>query len=173
METAWLSYLDAAERKVAIGEYHVVRLIAELKGGRSQDGRPPIPIQAHFEGVVIAVMAAVDQVAQATNVACGLHLKPQELVSGAFERLGAEVATIREWFNDPLGLDLRQIRTRMAHYSYEKRPRRWCWVIEEANPRYLGTRELGPYARNALEYGRRLVGELPQIRRCLERGQAG
>ena len=61
--TDWTSYIEAARRKIAVADYHAERLRVELESaGYPGPGMPPIGVQACFEGVIIAVMAAIDQV---------------------------------------------------------------------------------------------------------------
>lgn len=147
----------AARRKLSVAEYHSDRL-AELRNfDSSPDGVPPIEIQAHFEGVIISLMAAVDQVAQAVNSALRLGLNNSNLISGAFERISQFVPETADWYGNPLGRDLRKLRTRMVHYSYQKSPSAQGWHVENANPAYKGSREIIAYAREAVRYGRELA----------------
>lgn len=105
--------LQAAERKVRIAAFHRSQLEKYLRGEpRSKD--VPIPIQAHFEGVVVSVMAAVDQVAQAVNSALCLRATPGELVEKTFSMIG-DVPGVGEWYQEQIGRDLRSIRTKIVH----------------------------------------------------------
>lgn len=64
---------------------------------------------------------------------------------------------------NPIGPDLRRIRTRIVHYSYKKTPHESFWVVESADSAYKGSRELLSYATSAVEFGKRLIEMLPQI----------
>lgn len=159
----WPKYLGAARRKISIAEYHSDRL-AEL--GSIADPvheMPPIPVQAHFEGVVISLMAAVDQVAQAVNSALKLGLDTSDLVAAAFKEVTQKVPAVARWYENPLGRDLRRLRTRMIHYSYQKSPGALRWHVEDANPAYEGSRELLAYTVEAVKYGRDLAALLDRI----------
>ena len=160
----WRTQLDAARRKIAVASYHVDCLGKALKvRGITSRSAPPIPIQAHFEGVIVSVIAAVDQVAQAANSGFQLHLSPARLFQGAFSRLSKVCAEIQTWMANPIGPDLRRIRTRIVHYSYKKTLHESFWVVESADSAYKGSRELLSYATSAVEFGKRLIEMLPQI----------
>jgi hypothetical protein len=79
----WTDYLEAACRKRGIAAFNLRRL-KELLNPADPPEQLSIEIQAHFEGVVISVIAAVDQVAQAVNHALNLRAKPDDLVAKAF-----------------------------------------------------------------------------------------
>lgn len=155
--------LDAAKRKIKIAEFHLHHLKAELEVATQDENPPPIPIQAYFEGVVLSVIAAIDQVAQAANYGFSLHLNSGNLVEKAFAALIVEIPGLQTWYNNTFGVDLRRIRTRMAHYSYEKTPLALVWVIESANSGYTGSRDLKSYAETALKYGIELTRNTPII----------
>lgn len=169
MPEKWKAYLLAARRKCEVSEYFAQRLAAVLRDVEHHSDLPPIPIQAYFEGVVISVMAAVDQVAQAANNALRLRLSPDRLVRQAFEQLGALVPEVAPWFADSLGLDLRRIRTRIIHYSYVKSPdaKGPRWQVESAGTPYSGSRELLAYTTVAAEYATRLRDLIDAIERAL------
>ncbi len=114
-------YIEAAQRKLAIAAYHVDRL-REVVGDHtgSFGSAPAIAVQAHFEGVVVSVMAAVDQVAQAVNSAWQLRVNSSNLVEKAFTTLAERLPEIGDWFSQPIGRDLRRLRVRMVHYAYTK-----------------------------------------------------
>jgi hypothetical protein len=61
----WRMQFEAARRKIHVATYHVDCLREALNAENFLRRRsvPPIPIQAHFEGVVVSVIAAIDQVA--------------------------------------------------------------------------------------------------------------
>jgi hypothetical protein len=123
---SWEPYFEAAHRKRAIAEYYLSRLAEILTPPDGLARQPPIPVQAYFEGVIVSAMAAVDQVAQGINSALGLRLNPNTLVNGAFTKLTSFLPALQEWYENPLGIDLRRIRTRIIHYSYSKSPDLVC-----------------------------------------------
>lgn len=163
---SWQEYIGAVHRKLEIAAYHVDRL-REVVDDRigSSGSAPAIAVQAHFEGVVVSVMAAVDQVAQAVNSAWQLRLNPSNRVEKAFITLAEHLPEISDWFSEQLGLDLRRLRVRMVHYAYTKTPQGSRWIIESAGTGFSGSRELIAYANSAVEYGERLRRLLPRIDR--------
>lgn len=166
----WNEYLNAARRKMEIASFHHERLRDVLTPPQGDsDTTPPVPVQSYFEGVIVSVMAAVDQIAQGVNEALQLHLSSGNLVEEAFARLSEPVREVSEWFDDPLGRDLRRIRARMLHYSYRKSPSGHEWTVESAETEYAESRELSAYAESAVRYGQRLVGLLPKIEAFLKK----
>jgi hypothetical protein len=149
----WKGFLDAARRKAAVSAYFSERLAKAHREVEQPSTLPSTPIQAYFEGVVISSMAAVDQVALGVKKALGLRLPTDDLVSGAFAEVGKALPEVESWFNDPIGRDLRRIRTRIVHYSYSKSGGTGCrWVVEGADTQYEGSRELLDYAKAAATY---------------------
>ena len=151
----------AAGRQVQIADFHLGELDRVLQTA-NPSRRPPVPVQAHFEGVVVSAMAAVDKVAQTVNSALNLGLSPSKLVQGAFDQLRVVVPDVGSWFDQPLGRDLRRIRTRMVHYSYSK-GNEAPWIIESAGTDYDGSRFLNDYAGAAVKYLWELEKFLPEI----------
>src|SRR5262249_26496647 len=158
-----------ARRKIEAVSYHAHQLRQLLDSGQPVSDSPPVPVQAHFEGVVVNLIAAVDQVAQAVNSAHRLRLSQSELVRTEFGLLGEELAEVHQWCQDPIGRDLRRIRTRIIHYSYVKSltPQAARWSVESVGKDYCGSRELSAYAEAAVDYGRRLDALLTRISSAL------
>src|SRR4051812_34794980 len=103
MANDWEDYIDAARRKISIAFFHAEELKRRLaENAYPGDGRPPIPVQACFEGVVIASVAAIDQVAQAANSALGLGLSPGKLFEGAAKEISSRIPDFQRWRDDPL-----------------------------------------------------------------------
>jgi len=120
---SWAQYLDAARRKVAIARYNAEMLQKVLSIDDASDrSMPTIAVQAHFEGVVVAVMAAVDQVAQAINSGLALGLHQDKLVDGAFQKIAMVLPELGTWFNDPLGRRkaMRGRLNRLARYTRDR-----------------------------------------------------
>lgn len=80
--------LVAAGRKVKAAAYHAERLRQLLDSGQASSDSPPVPVQAHFEGVIVSLIAAVDQVAQAVNSARQLGLRQTDLVQKDVRAVG-------------------------------------------------------------------------------------
>lgn len=170
IDTDWADFLKAAKRKVEIAHYHAHRLDEVLAAEAGATGEmPAIPVQAHFEGVVISIMAAVDQVAQATNSALRLSLSTNSLVTESFTQLGQSIPPLADWFDEPFGRDLRRLRTRMIHYAYRKSREGLVWTVESVDTNYSGSRELRAYAGSAAEYACRLLNFIPDIHQYLAR----
>jgi hypothetical protein len=169
-ESSTSSLLKAADRKVRIAGFHCEQLEHYLRC-EPRTKCVPISIQAHFEGIVVSVIAAIDQVAQAVNSALSLHAKPHELTVKAFSAI-SELSVV-EWFNDPIGQDLRSIRVRIVHYSYTKDFLGVDFKIEEARKPYPGSRDLLIYSREAVGYAERLRKFIPLIKERIKRGEAG
>jgi hypothetical protein len=164
----WHHYIEAARRKIAIAAYHADCLKKENTSTASGTPEAPsISVQAHFEGVIVSVEAAVDQVAQAVNEARRLGLKQDKLVDQCFASLADAIPQIGIWYKEPLGRDLRRIQARMIHYSYAKTPQGPRWVVESAGTSFEGSRELVAYANTAVDYFERLKSLLPQVEHWL------
>jgi hypothetical protein len=166
----WRNHLDSALRQTRIAAYHVDRLEKLLQGPRART-EVPIPIQAHFEGALVASIASVDKVAQAVNSALKLGASP----SKTFEKGFAEIRGIKpvdEWYQNPFGRDLRRIRARIAHYSYTKDFTGVHFFVEGADTSYEGPREILAYARSASEYTSQLCALIPSVISLLERRRA-
>lgn len=159
MPSSWCSYIDAAHRKIEIAAFHCAQLERALADCvPPHDGRPDIPVQAFFEGVVVATVSAIDQVTQATNSALGLGLAAGNLFAGAAPEIERRVPEFKTWSNQPVGRDLRKLRVRMVHYSYDKPPNGSpAWQVEAANPDYTGSRELLAYSKAAIAYAQELA----------------
>lgn len=159
MSDTWRSYIDAAHRKIDIATFNCEQLAIALSDSPPpHDGRPSIPTQAFFEGVVVAVVSAVDQVTQAANSALSLGLAASNLFEGAAPEIEKLVPEFKVWRTQPIGRDLRRLRVRMVHYTYEKfASSNPLWQVERANPDYTGPRELLAYARAATTYARELA----------------
>lgn len=158
MPAHWTDYIDAAHRKIDIAAFHCEQLkaiLAQRRGDASE--RPDIPVQAFFEGVIMAMISAVDQVAQAANSALALHANIGNLFDIASPEIEARVPCFKVWREQPIGRDLRRLRARIVHYSYIKSP---CadrnWQVEATSSLYQGPRDLPSYAEAAVEYAREL-----------------
>ena len=118
-------FTKAIDRKRQIVEYHVSCLEGLLPGADSRYPIP-IPIQAHFEGVVTAVIACTDQIAaglwQVGNLGrerggldATFHDQHAETINRN-QNLGA----LRDiWFSGEMQ-DIREIRRRASHLYYDK-----------------------------------------------------
>jgi len=169
-QTNWLSYLEAARRKGEIARYHLEKLHCYLDPDASQY-HLSVAVQAHFEGVVFSVMAAVDQTAQAINSALHLGARESDLFEKAFGELAPTIAGLEAWRGKLLGRDLRRLRTKAIHYSYEKSQDQQGlrWVVQEVGVRYQGSRELRDYCEAAVHHVEELIGLIPAVESELRR----
>ena len=104
----WQSCLRAAERKTKIARYHLKKLRwhHEHPDQHSDPGEPPsleslppIPIQAHFEGVVFSVRAAVEQIAKAIKLVRKTDFN-KTLRKFASATTNMRLKELAKWFND-------------------------------------------------------------------------
>jgi len=169
MPVHWSDYIDAAHRKIGIATFHCEQLNVALVNCRPpHDGRPEIPTQAFFEGAVVATVSAIDQVAQAANSALGLRLRAANLFDGASPEIEQRVPEFRAWREQPIGRDLRRLRTRMVHYSYGKSSSgNPSWQVEVADRNYTGSRELFAYAQAAASYAQELGAIASKLQQSL------
>lgn len=160
----WRLYFDAARRKARIARYHLSQL-EQLLNSESATGEVPIPIQAHFEGVVFSAIAATDQTAQGINSALGLGANERELFDKAFGTIAGTVPGLGKWLSNPIGRDLRGLRRLAIHHSYQKTSEgpRQRWNVEPTRVPYDGSRELQAYCTDAVAYVEELVGLLPAV----------
>lgn len=162
------AYFDAARRKVRIAEYHLEELTRRLSDApkpRPSDLCPTIAIQAHFEGIVISVMATVDQIAQAINEECDLEASPGDLFDKAYGNLAPKIPRLKIWCEKLIGRDLRRIRTRVVHYQYTKLPLgegQDGWQVEDAGFGFR-PRELVAYGKAAVLHAHELIDLIPAI----------
>ena len=95
---SWSDYVDAVQRKAAIANFHCDQLRLALADCKApHDGRPDIATQAFLEGVVVAAVSAIDQVAQAANSALRLGLSSGNLFAGASPEIESRVPEFKEW----------------------------------------------------------------------------
>jgi hypothetical protein len=166
MPSHWTEYLVAAHRKVDIAAFHCEQLKSALgRYNGSFDGCPTIPIQAYFEGTVVAAVSAIDQVAQAANSALELRLRSEDLFDCASSQIERRVPAYRNWRDQPIGVDLRRLRTRIVHYSYTKSSSGDLkWEVETVNGNYAGARDLSAYAEAVVVYCRELAVIADELR---------
>ena len=156
----WQDHLESAARQTQIAAYHIKQLKARLE--KFNGGAVPIPIQAHFEGVVLASLATIDKVAQAVNSALKLGAKNGEKFQKAFSEIRC-LEPVEKWLQNPFGIDLRRTRARIAHYFYSKDSKGIHFLVEEVDSKYDGSREILAYGQSALEYAKELCGLIPTI----------
>lgn len=109
--------LNAACRKVEIAHYHFDQLRRWMAGTPPQALREvPIPIQAHFEGILAAGYSALDEVA-------GFHGKYDAKQLFRMDPAGEPFpAALRAWYDQPLVRHAGQLRNAATHRFYGKLP---------------------------------------------------
>jgi hypothetical protein len=158
MPSDWTEYIDAAHRKISIAQFHCEQLGIRLQQESELSfDQPSIPVQAFFEGVVVATIAAIDQVTRAAHSAFKISCSQQDFFSRAASEIEKRVPEFKVWYEKPIGVDLRRLRVRMVHYEYKKTfDGKRLWMVEEANDNYKGTRDLLAYAKDAVDYASEL-----------------
>jgi hypothetical protein len=167
----WPDQIVAARRKLEVACYHLGQLRAELTApGLPRSECPPVPIQAHFEGVLVALLGAVEKVAEATNTALDLRLPLRDLVSGTFTELGSRLPDVRSWFKQEIYSDLRRC-LRAARYAPAPNTSPARWLVKSEGNGHRRLRELLEYATAGEEHGRQLERLLVGIEGILTAGQ--
>jgi len=135
----------------------------------------PIPIQAHFEGVVVSVVAAEEKVKEALRTAYGVSRDDERECKRLYSEFAAKVPALAAWYANPLVGDIRDVRNLAIHQYYEKkritggRPVPGREVDGPATTSYTGPRELREYSRAALATGTTLFDLIPEIEKVLRR----
>ncbi len=183
MPPRFADYLTAIDRKLQIGLYHREQLVPLLDlPADPEASMPPVAIQAHFEGVLRAPVAMLDQLvagvadvtpkmpqphhANTTDVCARLRGSDSESALKLAGLLGS-------YQRDPLLCDARSLRNRATHSFYEKYIDNHGWQVEE--PRYLadgcspwvGERYVGPYTAALLELAARIRRSAAETARLL------
>jgi hypothetical protein len=142
----WREFLNAAPRKVKIAQYHLENLRSALTPCPPADtgGLPPIDVQAHFEGVLFAVIAAASQIEEAVRYAkrLGRDASRRKIL----ESISHE--EFRQWYRSPLSRDLQAIRNAGFHRSYEKSHVGERWFVNE-RPRPKSTRRISVHENSS------------------------
>lgn len=178
-------YLIAIDRKAQIAMYHNERLAPMLNTPADRDAKmPPIPIQAHFEGIVRAPIAMFDQlIAGIADVVPDMPQPHSARAPDVCDRLRGSASPpalaiaelIESLQRDPRLSDARNIRNMSAHAYYEKYQDNRGWYVEV--PRYLpddasawtGERYLGSYANTMLELATAIGTAAEHVANCLVR----
>lgn len=149
----WIDYLEAMTRKLDLAQYHCDRLCEFLP----VDPHPSssVAVQAEFEGVLYAFVAASDQLAEVLNLTNHLGLENPNLQQ-ALERL--PISPLRKelfaWQQEPIAADVRNIRRRAVHHHYEKYPAGPRFEVQPptTGKPYGGSRSLDDYAKAATSH---------------------
>lgn len=162
-------YLEAAGRKVEIASYHLDMLKKVMVPPYGSTSVPPIPVQAHFEGVVIAANAAVGQVQKGIDSVHKKSVPKNKKCLGAFWKVSHRVPEIERWCLEPIGRDLQCLRNKMVHLSYKKTQTGLLeWIVETVKSNYEGSRELVTYCTRVIKHMKELQGLIPSIKHDLE-----
>src|SRR6185437_4355810 len=163
--------LEAASRKIEIAEYHLRCLRSALADSARPDEPPvPVPVQAHFEGVLDSVIAASEQVDEATKLEAQDHRDRRRRL---FQRTWLEAQSpsihvaLREWSQEPIAEDVRLVRNKATHHHYQKTPTGTRLEVEKPGRAYPGSRALDEYSAAACEHFNRLRSLINEIERVL------
>ena len=154
------SYLDAALNKLEVASYCQSRLSAELESGEALR----VEVQAYFEGMLYAGVAATDQMAEVANRAFALELSRPNLRASLealrSRRLDPETAglvtALDRWRRKPTVREAGTVRWRATHHYYPKEPRAGAWFYEASDG--IGIEEGGSVGLLAEAYVRELQG---------------
>jgi hypothetical protein len=154
----WQEYLEAARCKIKIADYHFNWLTAEAAQGQFYTAT--IPIQAHFEGLLYAFVAATDKAGAAIDSLMRLDVGSTAL---------AEMCSLKDQLSGsrstPIATDVRKLRNLATHSYYKKVPDGSGLKVQELTGRdqssYRGSRDL-------VEYGKAAVDHLHALTRILE-----
>jgi hypothetical protein len=171
----WREYTKAARRKIRIAQYHLGSLEEHEGAPGHYHEEVPIPIQASFEGILYATIAASDQIAEAINVGFGLGL-PQPTLQTALEAMPKSHLRSRllEWQQAPIAADVRDIRRRATHHHYVKAPGAPRLEVQQPTSvrPYDGSRTLVEYGRAAVNHAVQLIDMLEELEEALGSQQA-
>jgi len=171
-EEVMIDFLNAAGRKVKISKYHLEELQKHLV--RDAHGScVPVPVQAHFEGVIFSVIAADDQIAAAIRRMLGGRAGGETANKEQFQKLVVEVPELGAWQENAIYNDLRKVRDRAAHLSYVKGWERERLMVQEVGSGYRGCREIQHYSNAAVRHAEQLIELIPKVKsELLRRGSA-
>jgi hypothetical protein len=169
--------LFAAKRKIDVARYHLVQLCERLDRTSKPQALPPIPVQAHFEGVVVSITAAEEKVKEALRTAYGVSRDDEHKCKRLYNEFARKLPALAAWYANasPLLGDIREVRNLAIHQYYEKRPitaggPAAGWEVDKPEEtRYEGPRELKEYSEAALLLGTVLRDLIPQIEELLRR----
>jgi hypothetical protein len=160
----WPQYCYAVRRRVQIAEMHLAKLERVLFAVQPTSyPAPSVAVQAHFEGILFAFIAAGDKVAHAVNSGWKLGIGYVSLAA-VIRNQAWDCPTktcLHEWHADPLHEDVRLIRNLAMHSHYEKDGRHLTFKVQRhGRNSYAESRELGTYATS-------VVGHLQNLERIL------
>jgi hypothetical protein len=131
------SYLNAAFNKIDVAEYHNHCLTVALGSGEAER----VEVQASFEGILYAGVAATDQVAEVLNRGFELQLNRPNLkvaVAVLRERELDEssrqlVTDFATWLEQTIVKEAALVRVRATHHYYPKEIRAGLWIYEASD----------------------------------------
>lgn len=141
-------FVNAAERKVAIIDYHLICLHEAI--AREPDTDPvPIPVQAHFEGILGSFAAGADQ------ISAGLHavtdVGDDRVGLGAllveYEPKSGPLVALQTLWRSPERRDISEVRRRATHYYYDKYRAGESYRVDVYTDDPIDERDLVSYAR--------------------------
>jgi hypothetical protein len=155
-----VSYLDAALNKLEVAAYHQTRLADRLRSGEAAR----VEVQAYFEGLLYAGVAATDQVAEVLNRAFALRLERPNLrralggLAGQSLDQDAEalIFDFRRWLRRAEVREAGKVRWRATHHFYPKSVRDGIWQYEASDG--IGVEEGGSVGLLAEKYASDLHG---------------
>ena len=116
-------FVNAAHRKMRILEYHLDCLENAIEGEPNVDP-VPIPVQAHFEGVLGSFAACADQIAAGLQVVTG-RSKERAGLGEVLVDLAPEngpLFVLQQFWRSSERKDINEVRRLATHYHYDKFP---------------------------------------------------
>jgi hypothetical protein len=159
------NYLDAALNKIEVAAYDQHRLADRLGSGEATR----VEVQAYFEGMLYAGVAATDQLAEILDRVYGLGLQPPNLrraLDALRERqLDADIqrvlSDLNRWRRRDAVREAGTVRWRATHHYYTKSVREGLWYYEAGDG--IGVDEGGTVGLLAERYVRELHDLRPLI----------
>lgn len=162
-EESWREYLHAARRKVDMAGYHLEELRKHMSASQVTPD-PPIPVQAHFEGVLYCSIAAQDQCVEAIKTANGLCNQTKR--ARVVDSLPAGIKdSFKRWIDAPILRDARDIRRRATHHHYDKSG--WKVPPPTGVRAFEGPRELDGYCEQVTGHALELLRIIDDLEETL------
>jgi hypothetical protein len=153
------AYLNSLHRKLQVAKYHLDQLALAAKTGLHEP--IPIPLQAHFEGVLTSVVAASDKLAEVINIMLSLGIRNatiKKLLIKILQRgdpLPDWYLPLKTWHEAPIAADVRAIRNLAVHHHYRKSSRGLSLEVQlppHTQAPYSGSRELVAYCTAVVQH---------------------
>lgn len=153
-------FVNAVERKLAILDYHL-RCLEKAVSNEPDIDPVPIPVQAHFEGVLGSFAACADQIAAGLHAVTGLGHERAGLGSflAEFAPEHGPLLELQRLWRSPERRDISEVRRLATHYYYEKYATGESYRVNTYTDDPLDERDLVSYSRTV----RRLTSGISRV----------